>query len=144
MTQNKLCGHPHGDNVAHLMGWVCGVCFEILGERPKKYKMVGLKVPSDWDGKVYAGPRQEISWQAEVLKSKEGTTLSVFIRAVARRMQHRSDLDLDTAYAAALDSIKGMGVPFGDPDYDWCRLSAIDVADEEMTYWDHDESCGNG
>lgn len=138
------CKHEHGDTVSPLMGWVCGQCFKVLDDRPKRYAMVGIKVPADWDGKIHSGMRQEIVWQADVRKSAEGTTLSAFIAAVARRFERRGGLDPQDAYQQALDAIKLMEVEFGHPDYDWSRLSAIDVADEEMTYWDHDETAGNG
>ncbi|NOD65764.1 hypothetical protein [Ruegeria sp. HKCCD6109] len=100
-----------------------------------------LPTPAEWDAKK-VGPRQEISWQAEVLKSPEGTNLSTFLTAIARRFGHR-DLSLSKheSYKLALDAVKGMGVPFGHPDYDWSRASAIDIADEEMTYWDE---CADG
>lgn len=136
------CKHEHGDNVAPLMGWVCGQCFEVLAERPKRYRMVGIKVPANWDGKRYGGDRQEIAWQAEVLKSSDGTTLSTFIAAVARRFELRGGLDKDAAYLAALDITKMLEVPFGHPDYNWSRMGAVDLADEDMSYWDHDGPTG--
>lgn len=120
------CNHKHGDNIPALMGWVCGQCFKVLGNRPKKYGTAGCS----------RGPRQEIVWQADVLKSAQGTTLSTFVTAVARRFERRGGVDKETAFLMALEAVAGIGEQFGSPDCDWSRMSAIDVADEEMTYWD--------
>jgi hypothetical protein len=79
-------------------------------------------------------------WQAEVKKSAEGTTLATFLEAVARRFQSRDTTLTDSeAVKLAIEAVQAMDTEFGHPDYDWSRTTAIDVADEEMTYWD----CGS-
>ena len=133
------CKHAHGDAVTILSPWVCGQCFAKLPERPKRYT-ANLKIPSDWDGKTHNGPPQEISWQAEIRKSEDGTTLGTFLRSVARRISHKSGMSREDAYEAALEALKMLEVEFGNPDYDWSRIGAIDLADEEMSYWDHEEA----
>jgi hypothetical protein len=64
---------------------------------------------------------------------------------MARRFKSRCNTLSDhEAHKLALDAVKGMDVEFGHPDYDWSRLGAIDLADEEMTYWDEEAPAGNG
>jgi hypothetical protein len=88
--------------------------------------------------------RQEIKWQSEIRKSAEGTTLSTFLAAIARRFCHRDlTLSKEQGYRLALDAVKSLEVPFGHPDYDWSRASAVHMADEEMTYWDECFGGGN-
>lgn len=137
------CKHEHGDRVMHFGLWICGQCFEKMPARPQRLAMVGVKVPADWDGKRHAGSRQEVVWQADVIKTTEGTTLSQFIAAIAKRFIRRGGLDKDAAFEAAIDMLKMQGAQFGDPDYDWSRMSAIDLADEDMSYWDNDGPVGN-
>ncbi len=43
----------------------------------------------------------------------------------------------------ATELLPALGIEFGHPDYDWSRASAIDIADEEMTYWDEETSGAN-
>lgn len=66
----------------------------------------------------------------------------MFLLAVARRFEKRGGLDAEAAMNAALDAVKLMDAEFGNKDYDWSRMSAIDVADEDMTYWDCGEPDG--
>lgn len=132
MPEND-CQHLHGDQVPDLFGWVCGQCFTVLEDRPKRY---GMTPQSNISGDKYLVARQQIIWQAEILKSAEGTTLSVFLGAVAKRFMRKGGLDRESAFSAALDAVKGLDAVFGQADFDWSRASAVDVADEEMTYWD--------
>ena len=128
------CKHQHGAHVAALGPWVCGQCYQILSARPARYGMVRNPLHGMTDR---AEVRQDVVWVAEVRKSPEGTTLDVFLRAVARRFMSRcKELDKREAYKAALDALRGQEAEFGHPDYDWSRAAAVDVADEEMTYWD--------
>lgn len=129
------CPHKHGDQVPALMGWVCGQCWKILPERPTKY---GMHPPG-----YGAESRQFIKWRAEIRKSADGTTLAIFLKAMARRITHRSGLVGEDAYQAALEAARLLEVEFGHPDYDWSRLGAIDIADEEMTYWDEATGVAN-
>jgi hypothetical protein len=136
------CKHEHGDNVEPLMGWVCGQCFTIIGDRPKRYGFINAGLLG-FDA-VKGGELQEVVWMADILKSAEGTTLGVFLAAIARRFERKGGLDRTAAYAAALDAAKMIEAPFGHPDHDWSRASAIDIADEDMSYWDCDVAGGNG
>jgi len=136
------CKHLHGGHIGALDAWVCGQCFQLLAGRPKRYGIVGPPGTKKTDA---PRARQQIVWQAETRKSPEGTTLDQFLRAMARRfMSQCKDLDQREAHKLALDALKGMEAEFGHPDYDWSRASAIDIADEEMTYWDEAEEQGNG
>ncbi len=137
------CTHSHGAQVKALNAWVCGKCFDMLQSRPTRYSMLPPPITPDGSGLTVA--RQEIVWQAEVRKSPEGTTLDTFLRSMARRFMSR-DKSLETfeAHKIALDVLKGMGAQFGDQDYCWDRASAIDITDEEMSYWDEEVSVGNG
>jgi hypothetical protein len=137
------CNHIQGDNVPHFGCWVCGQCFAKLEQRPQRLGLVGQKIPADWDGKTLVGERQDVVWQAEIIKSTENTTLSQFIHVVARRFALRGGLDKNAAFEAALDMLIMQDEPFGSLDYDWSRMSAIDLADEDMSYWDHDGPAAN-
>lgn len=136
------CKHQHGDQVSELMGWVCGQCWQILPERPKKYGL-RVRMPRHLVPDAPHCP-QEIIWQAEIRKSEDGTALSTFLRSVARRICHRSGMSKHDAYQAALEAVRLMEVEFGNVDYDWSRAGAIDIADEEMAYWDEEPTGSNG
>lgn len=136
------CKHEHGDTVKALGAWVCGQCWQVIGERPKRYGPLPFTRPSD--DAVRVEVRQEIVWRADVLKSADGTTLDTYLKAIARRFQHRDKTLTDyEAHKLAIEEARGIGEPFGHPDYDWSRMGAIDVADEAMTYWDCDEAMGS-
>jgi len=138
------CKHRHGDYVKPLGGWVCGQCFKILPERPQRLGMVRLPDHICFDGPVARGDRQDVVWQADIRKSKEGTTLAVFLAAMARRFiwwgWAKGQAD---GHKYALESLKMMGEEFGAPDYDWSRTSAIDIVDEEISYGGDGESAEN-
>ncbi|MBO9398772.1 hypothetical protein J7400_19030 [Shimia sp. R9_2] len=53
-------------------------------------------------------------------------------------MSRAKGLDPREATKLALDLTKDIGAPFADPDHDWSRTAAIDIADEDMCYWDCD------
>lgn len=56
---------------------------------------------------------------------------------MVRRFMHRcKGMDEKGAIEASLAALRTMGVEYGHPDYDWSRASAIDIADEEMEYFD--------
>lgn len=136
------CKHEHGSQIDQLMGWLCGQCFKILPERPKRYGMITV-----FDAEFEDGPappaRQEVVWQAGDRVSAEGTTLAVFLAAVADRFETRGGLDKEAAYLAALEAIKALEVEFANPSEDWSIESAHDTADEEMSYWDNDGDMKN-
>lgn len=127
------CQHLHGDHIAPLGLWVCGQCYAKLESRPKRYGIVPAVPP-------YTGAaQQQIVWQAEVIRSAQRTTLSQFITAMVRWMQHKTPgLSLADATTLAIDELAAMGVEFGDPSYDWSRMSAVDWAREAMTYWEQE------
>lgn len=132
MKQN--CQHEQGDRVPEL-GWVCGQCFKVLDQRPTRYGMrtrLGMK-----------GRRQEIVWQAKIRTSAEGTTLSQFLKFMAKQYQRRAALGVHESYRMALENLRFLEEEFGCPHMIWNRSAAIDIADEEMSYWDHDEPEGN-
>lgn len=136
------CKHQHGDEVPYL-GWVCGQCYRKLDERPKRLEMVSL-VPSEWDtGGTPPPKRQDVVWQAEIKVSDDKTTLSKFIKFCAKRFMRRGGLDIEAAYEAALEALRMMDEEFGDDSVDWSRSGAVDLADEEMQYWDCDTAVGN-
>jgi hypothetical protein len=89
--------------------------------------------------------RQEIAWQSEIIKSQAGTTLNTFLAAIVRRFMSRfKDLSVSDAYTLAIGAVEGQGVEFGHVDYCWDRAGAIDIADEDMQYWDGDSPESNG
>jgi hypothetical protein len=87
--------------------------------------------------------RQEVVWQSAVLVSKEQTTLSIFLAAIANRLKEKGGLDIAAAYDAALDIIKGIEKPFGDSGEDWSEETACELADEDMGYWEPEASAEN-
>lgn len=132
------CKHEHGDHIKDTGMWVCGRCYEKLHERPKTYSMM----VTNYDGIGQVG--QQIVWQAEVLKSNEGITLNTFLKAMVRRFMSRaSDLSKSDAYDIAIEALKFADAEFGDADFCWGRAGAIDIADEEMHYWDEEGAAGN-
>lgn len=128
------CKHTHGDYVKHK-SWVCGKCYSVLHERPRRYSFV----PSSIYGK---GPRQEIVWQAEIKKSQEGVTLGKFIEWMAKVFIRKAGIEEIEAYDLALECMKLMDEEFGVDYMDWSRSGAHDVVREEMQYWD--DECGRG
>ncbi len=131
------CLHLRGDHIEAMGYWLCGDCWEKLASRPTRYAMI---TGSDRSGP----PRQEISWQAEVVKGPEGVTLGAFIRTMAKRFQRKSrGLSDEDAYACAISALQHFGDKFGDPAFDWSHAGARELADEEMTYWDADSSVPN-
>lgn len=134
------CRHQHGDFVVGM--WVCGQCYTKLDARPRRLGKESVPVKGRHPTQE---TRQTIVWQAEVRKSAEGTTLAVFLKAMVRRFRWRSrGLGMAEAYGFAIDALKAYGGEFGDPDWDWSRASARDMADEEMAYWESGGGEGNG
>lgn len=133
------CKHEHGAQVDQLATWVCGQCFAKLSERPRRYGMV----PSVGEG---SAPRQQIVWLAAAKNSDGGLTLADFLRTMAKRFVHRcrGGMLLTDAFEMALGVLRDLGDEYADPAYDWSHSGARDMADEEMTYWDHDSGAGNG
>lgn len=140
-----MCDHAHGGQLEDDLGWLCGKCFKILEERPKIYHIASY---SDRTGDDI-GYRQEIKWQAEILKSADGTNLTQFIYSMVRRIVQRTGMDRIEATNLAVEIMRTgkdlHGIEFGDVDYCWSRLAAVDIVDEDMLYWDVDETSeGNG
>ena len=132
---SRSCGHQHGANVLPLGLWVCGKCYAKLAERPVRRGMAGHP---EGEGMAL---RQEIVWQSEIRVSAERTTLADFLAAMVRRFRGRNrDLQVMDAYDLALDVLRSHSdeLEFGDPEHDWSRVSAIGLADEEMSYWETD------
>lgn len=140
MNSETHCKHTHGARVEGLGCWVCGVCFQTLDQRPVKYGL-GTAAIRGTDGPK--SHPQIVTWKAEIRKSRDGTTLNSFLAAMARRFMSRDKtLDRREATRLALDTTSAIGVPFSDPDHDWSRTAAIDIADEEMSYWDCEPDAG--
>lgn len=128
-----MCKHEHGAKVDGLNSWVCGQCFEMLPSRPKRYQT--YTTVADADGP--RAPRQEVIWEAAVRRSEEGLNLDQFLASMARRfMKQDESLDTFEAHKLSLDVVRSLDLEFGDPDIEWSRVGAIDIAEEEMTYWD--------
>ena len=129
------CKHRHGDYIKPMAYWLCGQCFKPLSDRPQRYGFVGHVSPSE-----SCGVRQEIVWQAEIKKSSEGTTLSEFLRTMAKRYQRRCrDLPVTDAYEAAIEYLRYIEDEFGDPALCWSHDAAREMADEDMQNWDAGE-----
>jgi hypothetical protein len=143
------CKHERGDYV--LGYWLCADCFAKIDRRPVEYRMVSSSeiCVRGADGKVSSAllaPRQEIAWQSKIAKSPEGVIFSKFIMMIAERFVQKGKIDKETAVGLAIEAIKSLaelGDKFGDPDFAWDKDAAIEIADEEMSYWDSDEAVGN-
>jgi len=127
------CRHKHGAHVEQFACWVCGQCYQKLEGRPVRYGMVF----TDGDEN---GARQQIVWQAEIKKSEDGITLEDYLRTMAKRMvlKCRGSLNLADAFDLALSAMRGVEDEFGDPAYDWSHAGALEMADEEMQYWEQE------
>lgn len=146
MTAPDTCQHQHGGSVPDLPGWVCGQCWTVLEERPKRYGMVNVALGD----KPGSSPRQrqEVIWQAEERRTAEGMTLGKFLVAVAQRFAIRGRMSRADAMEMALSVMRGLAQmdaigDFGSAASEWSRDAAQDIADEEMTYWDHEGGKGN-
>lgn len=134
------CNHPHGAWVPEIALWICGRCFCKLGSCPKRYG------PNpNWSDRAGSEPPQIIVWQAENRRATGGLTLADFLRTMAKRFQIRGGLDRAKSYNLAIEVLRQLGDQFGDEAYDWSHAGAREMADDEMSYWDHDEGeRGNG
>lgn len=134
-----MCGHGEGDWISDMGFWLCSLCWCKLDERPKRYAMVS-------SGVFESGPKvpqkQMISWTASQA-CFDGTTLDKFIQAMALRFNKKCGLPKDDSYSVAISVMRNMPCKYGDKDYDWTISSAIDMADEEMSYWDESGSGSN-
>lgn len=140
------CKHERGDWVSGY--WLCADCFEKMGTRPVKYRMV----PSssiclrNEDGYGITGryaSKQQITWQSKIATSKEGVTFGQFIMAVAERFVRRGGLEKQEAIHMAIEALKllaELGDTFGCDDFSWDEGA---IADEEMSYWDDDGGFGS-
>lgn len=139
------CAHPSGDHVNGY--WVCAQCFQKLEARPVTYVMRRVpciariagadtrwRVPTTRQEPVYA-PVAEC----------EGVTLSQFIDIMARRFiaRTRGGFHISDARDYAVECLRSLGEPFGSTDIAWDQGGAWDLVDEEMSYWDADETVSN-
>lgn len=148
MPERITCGHLHGGTVPGVPGWVCGQCWHILPDRPRRYRMV---MPTGGGGprSQPGAARQEIDWMAGELRTVSGMTLGDFVVALAQRFAVKGRMERAAALELALTimrSLREMGAigDFADQASEWSRDAAKDIADEEMTYWDDDESGSGG
>jgi hypothetical protein len=80
---------------------------------------------------------QQIAWQADIAQA-DGVTLNDFLRTMARRYMQktRPQIAKDDAYDAAIELMKSLGDPYGDPAYAWDHDGAREMADDDMQHWD--------
>lgn len=124
------CGHRSGDFFDGT--WVCAHCYQMLYERPKQYGPTGSgsAVP------------QEITWQAPIAKSKDGTDLRTFLGWMVKRVRFKSLLTIPRheALLVSLEALQETGERYGSPYSSWARADAKELVDEYVAaYW---ESCG--
>lgn len=144
MDSASTCQHLHGGSVPGHIGWVCGQCWNTLESRPRKYGPAPLQ-----SGGTGAGSRQQIIWQADERRTSHGMTLGQFLIIIAQRFAVRGRLDRASAMELALSAMRalmdlGPEFEFADSRSEWTREAAIDIADEEMSYWDSDREEANG
>lgn len=146
--QPRPCLHVHGGAVSGHPGWICGQCWQIIPDRPRRYEMrpAPIDVATRGSAPLF---RQEVTWQAEERRSAQGLTLGDFLIALAQRFAIRARIARDEAMEIALEtmrSLRDMNTigEFADPDSEWSRDAAKDIADEEMTYWDQEGGGSNG
>ena len=134
MTARATCNHPHGDFINGQ--WACSKCFHFTDGRPYRLGMIPVSSSEAFKSET----RQDVIWQAEILRLDGGLPFSAFIKSMVRRFMNRcKDMSENDAIEISLSALRTMGVEYGDPDYDWSRASAIDIADEEMQYFDEAE-----
>jgi len=124
------------------IGWVCGQCYQTLESRPAKYGMVAT-------GGYPNGSRQQIIWQADEKRTKDGMSLGQFLSIIAQRFSVKGRIDRAGAMElaiAAMRALRDLGeeFEFADQRSDWSRAAAIEIADEEMSYWDNEGGSSNG
>lgn len=128
------CKHWDGDTVNGY--WLCAKCFAKLEEQPRRYYMVGAEHGD-------TPPRQEVTL-APVAKAG-GTTLLQFVEMMARRLIVCSggNFQMYEATEYAVEILCNLGEPFGSDDMDWTSIGAWELVDEDMQYWDADETACN-
>lgn len=144
--KTDTCQHKHGGAVPGIPGWVCGQCWTILAERPKRYGMVNVALGGD-PGSA-PRQRQEIIWQAEERRTSAGMTLGAFLIIIAQRFAVKGRVDRAGSMELAIGAMRalldlGPEFEFADPRSEWSREAAIEIADEEMSYWDQDDGDAN-
>lgn len=136
MTAPDKCQHQRGDWIKEKGFWLCADCFAKMDGRPTRYVMVPQVSLSD---ERWIGPLQQIAWQADIAAA-DGLTLNDFLRTMARRFmaKTRPKMDRDDAYDIAISVLQNLGDAYGDPAYDWSGDGAREMADDEMTHWEHE------
>lgn len=130
---SKECNHWGGDTVNGY--WLCASCYIKLSERPYK-TYSGIReggCPS----------RQEIVF-APIAEHK-GVTLSDFITKLASRLVAvtRGAMSTYDATEYAVDLLKSLGEKFSDPSMCWDTDGAWEIVNDDLQYWDNDESGSN-
>lgn len=138
------CTHQHGGSVPGHIGWVCGQCWTTLEARPKKYGPV-----INAGGSRGSAPLQQIIWQADERRTAAGMSLGAFLIIVAQRFAVRGRLARAESMQLAIGAMRGLldlgpEFEFADPRSDWTREAAIEIADQEMSYWDGHGGAANG
>jgi hypothetical protein len=130
------CRHWEGDTINGY--WLCAACYTKVAERPRRYfrPIVGF----DPDGRI---PAQEIILAP--IATHESVTLGQFLKKMASRLIAitRGSMTVDDATDYAIDLLRGFDEKFGDPSMCWDASGAWEIVDEDLQYWDADESATN-
>ncbi|WP_210402368.1 hypothetical protein [Thioclava sp. DLFJ4-1] len=106
-----------------------------------------LKEPKVYLSDVPRTPPQVIVWQAEARVLGPPlypvkVTVDTFLMGMVRRYKMRGLLGDNDAIEAALAFMQSSDEEFGGGDFDWSDAGAAELADKDMSYWDHDEGGG--
>lgn len=132
------CKHSEGDTINGQ--WVCAACYVKLPERPRTYYRP-VKVEDVYSDQPV--PPQEIILAP--IATHDGVTLSQFVNKMATRLvaATRGSMSMSDATDYAVDLLKSFDEKFGDPSMCWDAAGAWEIIDEDLHYWDADESASN-
>ncbi|WP_305968582.1 MULTISPECIES: hypothetical protein [unclassified Mameliella] len=142
------CNHWEGDTVSG--NWLCAKCYAKLPDRPRKYGVERLELAKVYDGDNWWNPdgsryptRQTVTLAP--ISEAQGNTLAQFIEAMALRLiaRTRGGFQKPDAMDYAIEILRTFGEPFGSDDMDWTSAGAWELVDEDMQYWDADETASN-
>ena len=127
--KNK-CTHAHGEYIGTL--WLCGQCYEMLNDIPKKY-FKGIN-PGGTE-------HRQLVIHAPTSKQVTGYSLEEFVMMMANHLAEltRGSLSGFEAISYAVGVLDEFGIEFGDKGYGWGFDDAKELIREDMTYWDDDD-----
>ena len=128
------CKHWQGDSVDGY--WLCAKCLAKLPDRPQR-----LLKPTSLRGKDGAPYPQDIL--NAPIATAQGYTLGQFVESMALRLMARGGFQKTDAINYAIDLLRALGEKFGSDDMDWTSAGAWEIVDDDMQYWDADESASN-